>query len=118
MASIGIRLAEDQEDFWCFGITDDGITTQTYRGVAGLHRLLGDLRARTIQLLERYLASTRIRMALHEMSADYWLVIDIDANAGRHLTFASDQRVYSEYRYPSIADIMAAIERMATPPSP
>lgn len=118
MASLGIRLAEDQDDFWYFGITDDGVTTRAYRGGAGLHRLLGELRMRTIQLVERYLASTRIRKALHEMPADYWLVIDIDASAGHHLTFASDEGVYSEYRYPSIADIMAAIERMATPPSP
>lgn len=118
MASIGIRLAEDQNDFWYFGITDDGVTTQAYRGAAGLHRLLGEVRMRTIQLVERYLASAQIRRALHEMPTDYWLVIDIDANAGRHLTFSSDERVYSEYRYPSIADIMAAIARMSTPPSP
>ena len=72
----------------------------------------------TIQLVERYLASTQIRRALREMPANYWFLIDIDANVGCHLTFASDEGVYSEYRYPSIADIIAAIERMATPPSP
>lgn len=118
MASIGIRLAEDQKDFWFFGVTDDGVTTPAYRGVEGLQRLLGELRTRLLRLVQRYLNSTRVREALQDISSDHWLVIDVDAGTGRHLTFASEGKVLDVFRYGTIAEVLTAIDQVATPRFP
>lgn len=118
MASIGIRLTEDQKDFWFFGIADDGAPTQAYRGVEGLHRLLGELRTRLLRLVMRYLDSTRVREALQDISSGHWLVIDVDAGTGRHLTFASEEKVLDAFRYGTIAEVLTAIEQLAMPRFP
>lgn len=118
MSSIGIRLTEDQKDFWFFGVTDDGVTTPAYRGVEGLNRLLGELRTRAFRLLQRYLSSTEIQEALQDISSDHWLVIDLDAGTGRHLTFASEEMALNENRYRTIAEVLIALDQPAMPRFP
>lgn len=120
MAVIGIRIAEDGEDFLFFGVTDEGVTTQAYRGVDGLHKLLGELRVQSMRLavLMRYLSSGDVNDALQQISSKHWLVIDLNARSGQRFTFASDDKAVSEDRYKGMPEIRTAISEPSTPRFP
>lgn len=107
-------------DFLFFGVTDEGVTTQAYRGINGLHKLLRELRIQSVRLavLMRFLSSGDVTDALQQISSSHWLVIDLNARSGQRFTIASDDKAVSEDRYKGMLEIRTAIREPSTPRFP